>query len=142
MTVFGVILVRIFPHLDWIRTSITLNTDIFHVVTFTKTKKVTSIWKFSQTSLWYKKLWIFDLYYPGSNWKRLTVWQKWIELKNCFCGMVDQRKTFSLMFSRDHCPRSWPSRISVTSRAKFEPAQNPSSGLVEWSCGVVITTTP
>ena len=33
-------------------------------------------------------------------------------------------------------------RISDTPRAGFEPAQNLGSGLVEWSCAVVITTTP
>ena len=43
---------------------------------------------------------------------------------------------------RDHCQRSSPSRISDTPRAAFEPAQNLSSGFVEWSCAVVITTTP
>ena len=59
-----------------------------------------------------------------------------------FCGMVVRRKTFSLVSSRDHCQRSSPSRFSNTPRAGFEPAQNLSSGLVEWSCAVVITTTP
>ena len=49
------------------------------------------------------------------------------ELLNCFCGMVDRRKAFSLI---------------STPRAGFEPAQNLSSGLVEGSCAVVITTTP
>ena len=63
-------------------------------------------------------------------------------MMNCFCGMVDRRKTFSLISSRDHCQRSSPSRISDTPRVGFEPAQNLSSGLVEWSCAVVITTTP
>ena len=63
-------------------------------------------------------------------------------LMNCFCGMVDWRKAFSLISSWDHCQRSSPSRISDTPRAGFEPAQNLSSGLVEWSCAVVITTTP
>ena len=33
---------------------------------------------------------------------------------NCFCGMVDRRKAFSLISSRDHCQRSSPSRISDT----------------------------
>ena len=61
---------------------------------------------------------------------------------NCFCGMVDRRKAFSLISSRDHCQRSSPSRISDTPRAGFEDAQNLSSGLVEWSCAVVIITTP
>ena len=53
------------------------------------------------------------------------------ELMNCFCGMVDRRKVFSLISSRDHCKRSSPSRISGTPRAGFEPAQNLSSALVE-----------
>ena len=63
-------------------------------------------------------------------------------MMNCFCGMVDRRKTFSLISSRDHCQRCSTSRISDTPQAGFEPAQNLSSGLVEWSCVVVITTTP
>ena len=61
---------------------------------------------------------------------------------NCFCGMVDRRKAFSLISSLDHCQRSSPSRISDTPRAGFEPVQNLSSGFVEWSCAIVITTTP
>ena len=61
---------------------------------------------------------------------------------NCFCGMVDCRKVFSFISSQDHCQRSSPSRISDTPRAGFEPAQNLSSGLVEWNCAVVITTKP
>ena len=56
--------------------------------------------------------------------------------------MVDRRKTMSLISSQDHCQRSSPSRISNTLRAEFEPAQNLSSGLVERSSAVVITTTP
>ena len=31
-----------------------------------------------------------------------------------FCGMVDRRKVFSLISSRDHCERSSSSRISDT----------------------------
>ena len=60
---------------------------------------------------------------------------------NCFCCMVDRRKAFSLISIQDHCQRSSASRISDTPRAGFEPAQNLSSGLVEWSCAVVITNT-
>ena len=45
-----------------------------------------------------------------------------------FCGMIDRRKAFSLISSRDHFQRSSPSRISDTRRARFEPAQNLSSG--------------
>ena len=33
------------------------------------------------------------------------------------CGMVDRRKAFSLISSKDHCQRSSPSRISDTQRA-------------------------
>ena len=62
-------------------------------------------------------------------------------MMNYSCGMVDQRKAFSLIFSRDYCQRSSPSWISETPRAGFEPVQNLSSGFVEWSRSVVITTT-
>ena len=61
---------------------------------------------------------------------------------NFFCGMVDQRKTFRLICSWDHCQRSSPSRISNMPQAGFEPVQSLSSGLAEWSCAVLITTTP
>ena len=63
-------------------------------------------------------------------------------MMNFFCGMVDRRKAFSLISSRDHCQISSPSQISDTPRAGFEPAQNLNSGLFELSCAVVITTTP
>ena len=62
-------------------------------------------------------------------------------MMNCFCGMVDRQKAFSLISSRDHCQRSSPLRISNMPRSGFEPAQNLSSGLVEWSCAVLIATT-
>ena len=54
-----------------------------------------------------------------------------MKMINCFCGMFDQRKAFSLISRLDHCQRSSPSRISDTPRAGFEPAQNLSSGFVE-----------
>ena len=63
-------------------------------------------------------------------------------MMNCFCGMVHRGKVFSLISSRDHCHRSSPSRVSDMPRAGFELAQNQSSGFIEWSCAVVITTTP
>ena len=63
-------------------------------------------------------------------------------MMNCFCGMVDRRKAFSFISSRNHCQRSPPSRIADTPQAEFKPAQNLSSGLVGWSCAVAITTTP
>ena len=66
-----------------------------------------------------------------------------IIIMNCFCSVADRRKTFiSLISSRNHCQRSSPSRISDTPRAGFQPAQNLSPNLVEWSCAVVTTTTP
>ena len=63
-------------------------------------------------------------------------------MMNCFCGMVDRRIAFSLISSRDYCQRFSPSRIYDNPRAGFEPAQDLSSGLVEWSCAVVTTTIP
>ena len=59
-----------------------------------------------------------------------------------FCGMDNQQKAFSLILSQDHCQRFSPLRISDTPMAGFQPAQSLSSGFVEWSCAVVLTTTP
>ena len=61
---------------------------------------------------------------------------------NCFCGMVDQQKIFSLIYSWDHCRRFSSLRISERPQPGSEPAQNMSSGFVEWICAAVITTTP
>ena len=63
---------------------------------------------------------------------------------NCFSGMVDRQKVFSLLFSQGHCQRSSPSGISNTPQGGHEPTQILSSGLVEFrrSCIVVITTIP
>ena len=61
---------------------------------------------------------------------------------NCFCDMVDRGEAFSLISSNDHCQRSLPLRISDTPRAGLKPAQNLSSGFVELSFAIVITTTP
>ena len=85
--------------------------------------------------------------HPANNWYYLMMlmmimMMMMMMMMNCFCGMVDRRKAFSLISSREHCQRSSPSRISDTPRAGYEPAQNLSSGLVQWSCAVVITTTP
>ena len=54
-----------------------------------------------------------------------------IKMMNCFCGIADQRKVFSLISSQDHCMKSSLLRVSGTPRARFEPAQNLSSGFVE-----------
>ena len=55
---------------------------------------------------------------------------------NCFRDMV------TFISSRVHCQRSSPSRFSDKARAGFEPAKNLCPGLSEWTCAVVITTTP
>ena len=63
-------------------------------------------------------------------------------MMNSFCGMVDQQSAFSFISSPDHCQKFSPLQISDMLQAGFEPEQNQSSGLVEQSCAVVITTTP
>ena len=65
-----------------------------------------------------------------------------MKMINCFCGMVDRWKAFSLISSWDHCQKSPALQVSDTPRAAFEHVQNLSSGFVEWSYAVVITTTP
>ena len=72
----------------------------------------------------------------------LVVVDVMVMMMNCFCGMADQQKAFSLISSQDHCQRSLPLRISDTPWTGFEPVPNLNSGLVEWSCAVMITTTP
>ena len=62
-------------------------------------------------------------------------------MMNCFSGIADPRKAFNLISSRDHCQRPSTSQISDTPWAEFKPARRLSSGLVEWSCAVVVTTT-
>ena len=61
---------------------------------------------------------------------------------SCFCGMVDQRKAFKLISTWDYWQRSSQSQIFDTPQARFEHAQNLSSAVVEWSCPVVIITSP
>ena len=60
----------------------------------------------------------------------------------CFCGMVDQRKMFSLISRREHRQRFLPRRISNTSRAGFESAQDLRSGSVECSSDNHYNTAP
>ena len=85
--------------------------------------------------------WTHKLYF--NSWY-FSFHQKWMTkmMMNCFCGMVDRLKTFSLISSWDHFQRSSPSQISDTPRAEFEPVQNLTPGFVEWSCAEVITITP
>ena len=56
------------------------------------------------------------------------------------CGMGEQWKASSLISNHDYCQRPSPLQICGTPRAGFEPTQNLSSGLVDWTCEVVITT--
>ena len=63
-------------------------------------------------------------------------------MKTCFCEMIKQQRALSLISSPNHCQRFSPPQISKTPREEFEPAQNLSSGFVEWNCAVVITTKP
>ena len=58
------------------------------------------------------------------------------------CGLVDWRKAFNLISSRDLFQRPSLLRISDTLRTGFEFAQNLSSGFVESSCAVVIVIAP
>ena len=57
-------------------------------------------------------------------------------MMNCFCGMVYQRKAFSLISSRNRYQRSSTSWISSLTVPRTW-IQN----LFEWSCAIVITTT-
>ena len=50
-------------------------------------------------------------------------------MMNCFSGMVNRRKAFSLISSWDHSQKSSPSRIL-------------SSSFAERGCALVITTAP
>ena len=85
------------------------------------------MWELDQ-SLQYYQIW-------------MSIWILLMMMMSCFCGMVDRRKEFSHMSSRDHCQRYSPSQIFDKTRSGFEPAQNLSSSFVEWKCAVVITTT-
>ena len=99
-----------------------------------------------------KSQWTRDSVQEKNYWKSLEIFNicfNFVILYNIFYilfdqngYMVDLRKGFSLISSWDHCHRSSPSRISDMPWAGFEPAQYLSSGLVEWSCAIVITTSP
>ena len=52
-------------------------------------------------------------------------------MMNCIFGIVDRRKAFSLISSRDSYQRFSPSQTSDTPQAGFEPALNQSSGFLE-----------
>ena len=78
-----------------------------------------------------------------NDWKQHTSsWRDKLMNYELFWWYGDRRKAFSLISSQGHCQRSSPSGISDTPRAGFQPAQNLSSGFVECSCAVVMTTIP
>ena len=78
--------------------------------------------------------WLYRLEIRQNAFLWSTIPQKpLLTMMNCFCGMADRWKAFSLISSRDNCQRSWPSRISDMPRVVFELVQDLSSGFIEWS---------
>ena len=67
----------------------------------------------------------------------VLTWWWWIVF---VVWLTDERRL--TLFPAGTIVRDPHHRESPTRRAGFEPAQNLSSGLVEWSCAVVITNTP
>ena len=63
-------------------------------------------------------------YQPAMTCSKLTIETLQQGELNCLCVIVDRRKAFSPISSRDHCQRSSPSQISNTPPKGFEPAQN------------------
>ena len=60
-------------------------------------------------------------------WKKTKAVQRkmMMMMMNCFCGMVDWRKVFSLISSRDHCQRSSPSGSSPFSPGRIWTCAEP-----------------
>ena len=122
----------------WITTVFSINfVDFLYFGEIQCKKKLNSVQEFAKIKSW---LLLICLMYRIAE-PTLSKVCLMMMMMNCYCGMVDRRKA-SLISSRDHCQRSSPSRVSDTPWAGFEPAQNLSSGFVELSCTVVITTTP
>ena len=97
-------------------------------------------WYFKNNLILLKKFVCLVIYITFRNLEEaITMMMK---MMNYFCGMVDQRKGYSLISVRDHYQKSSPSWISDPARARFQPSQNLSSGFVEWRCTVMIITTP
>ena len=67
---------------------------------------------------------------------------RYLILMNGFCGLVNQQMVFRLISSRDYCQRSSPLWTLGMPQTGFETALKLISGLVDWSCAVVITTKP
>ena len=102
----------------------------------------------TQSGHFFPKLWHFFVNlekWKGETSPPLVLCARWCSTAlmvrdgdELFLCLVDRRKAFSLISSRDHCQRSSPLQISNMLQAGFEPAQNlVQSGLVEWSCAVV-----
>ena len=96
------------------------------------------LWDFKILNDWMIEAPILDIVVDKRAIKDSWWWWWWV----VFVVWLTDEKAFSLICSRDHWQRSSPSRISDTEPTGFEPAQNLCSGLVEWGCAVVITTTP
>ena len=62
--------------------------------------------------------------------------------RTCFCDIDHRRNRCSHISNQGYCQISSPSWISDTPQAVFEPAQYLSLGIVEWSCAMLIATTP
>ena len=63
-------------------------------------------------------------------------------VRNCFFGMVDNQRVFSIVSSWNYCQKILPSPTSSMPWAGFKHAQNLISDFAEWCSAVVITTTP
>ena len=63
-------------------------------------------------------------------------------MMNCFCKMVSQRNVLNLISSKDHCQIFSSLQISDTQPAGLKPTYNLISGFGEWTCAVIIITTP
>ena len=59
---------------------------------------------------------------------------------NCFCLLVELRKTLRFVASQDHSQRFSQMQISDTPRAWLETLQNPIPSFVDWIYAAVITT--
>ena len=82
------------------------------------------------------------LKHTGNLFGRNLMMMMMMMMMNCFLWYGWPTKGVSLISSRGHCQRSSPARISDMPQAGFEPVQSLRSDSLEWSCAVVITTTP
>ena len=58
-------------------------------------------------------------------------------MMNCFIRMVDRRKPFSLISSRGHSQRFYPSQISNKLQAGFKSVKSLGSDFAELSCATL-----